>query len=394
MRRCCAPGRSLRSLWSWPGPSRSLRRAVHRGRHNRRPRRSPWAPGLHRERTRRRRFGRRKVRGKVCGNVGAPPSRYRSVVVFAFENRTWSDVGAGFGPEMPYLHALGERCSWFTDWTETDTGAKQPDAVRRSGHRRAATGDASTTARRRQRAARRPTTSFANATAPGLTRDQLRRRCDRIHAAPRGTRSSTYRLCTCGATTTARTATIKFARLPSSTRTHSPRSRSSHRRSATTDTTAATRVVDRWAQSHLQPCSTATAYAAGKVAVFIWYDEDHPVPNLWLAPTARPRCSRTRGRGLRGNAQSMGVHARTPVPRARVHRTGHARRRERVTVDDLRPAGVVTAPKGPASWRAPVRLVRVRAGRGGDGQAVRGEGLPSIRLFGSSKTNFRRARSW
>jgi hypothetical protein len=29
------------------------------------------------------------------------------------------------------------------------------------------------------------------------------------------------------------------------------------------------------------------AYRAGDVAVFIWYDEDHPVPNLWIAPSAR-----------------------------------------------------------------------------------------------------------
>ncbi len=60
---------------------------------------------------------------RVCGNPGPHPARYRSVVVFAFENRTWGSVGgAGFGPAMPYLHRLGEQCSSFTDWTEADTG--------------------------------------------------------------------------------------------------------------------------------------------------------------------------------------------------------------------------------------------------------------------------------
>ena len=29
------------------------------------------------------------------------------------------------------------------------------------------------------------------------------------------------------------------------------------------------------------------SYRAGKVAVFVWYDEDTPVPNLWITPTAR-----------------------------------------------------------------------------------------------------------
>src|SRR5262249_7530269 len=56
-----------------------------------------------------------------CGNRGPAPKRYPSIVVCAFENRTWNDVGLGFGPAMPYLHELGRQCSYFTDWTETDT---------------------------------------------------------------------------------------------------------------------------------------------------------------------------------------------------------------------------------------------------------------------------------
>src|SRR5215475_6678292 len=60
------------------------------------------------------------VRRSVCGNPGRPPARYQSIVVFSFENRTWSDVGLGFGAGMPYLHTLGRLCSYFTDWTEAD----------------------------------------------------------------------------------------------------------------------------------------------------------------------------------------------------------------------------------------------------------------------------------
>jgi hypothetical protein len=30
----------------------------------------------------------------------------------------------------------------------------------------------------------------------------------------------------------------------------------------------------------------SAAYQAGTVAVFVWYDEDHPVPNLAIAPTS------------------------------------------------------------------------------------------------------------
>ena len=58
----------------------------------------------------------------TCGIPAPHPSRYRSVVVFAFENRTWSTVGGvGFGTGMPYLHGLAQRCASFSDWTETDT---------------------------------------------------------------------------------------------------------------------------------------------------------------------------------------------------------------------------------------------------------------------------------
>ena len=47
-------------------------------------------------------------------------------------------------------------------------------------------------------------------------------------------------------------------------------------------------VVDTWARDHVQPVLDSAAYRAGKVAVFIWYDESAPVPNMWMTPTARP----------------------------------------------------------------------------------------------------------
>src|SRR5437667_6952066 len=32
----------------------------------------------------------------VCGSTGSPPAQYQHVVIFSFENRTWSNVGLGF----------------------------------------------------------------------------------------------------------------------------------------------------------------------------------------------------------------------------------------------------------------------------------------------------------
>ena len=46
--------------------------------------------------------------------------------------------------------------------------------------------------------------------------------------------------------------------------------------------------VDAWARANVQPVLDSAAYQAGQVAVFIWYDEDFPVPNLEIAPTAVP----------------------------------------------------------------------------------------------------------
>jgi acid phosphatase len=59
-------------------------------------------------------------------------------------------------------------------------------------------------------------------------------------------------------------------------------------------------IVDDWAQQHIQPVLDSPAYAAGNVAVFVWYDEDHPVPNLWIAPTAHGTMLPLPGAGYAG----------------------------------------------------------------------------------------------
>ena len=57
-----------------------------------------------------------------CGSTGSPPAHYQHVVIFSFENRTWSNVGLGFSAStMPYLHSLASQCSYFSDWTETNS---------------------------------------------------------------------------------------------------------------------------------------------------------------------------------------------------------------------------------------------------------------------------------
>jgi hypothetical protein len=62
--------------------------------------------------------------------------------------------------------------------------------------------------------------------------------------------------------------------------------------------------VDSWAQTHVQPVLDTNAYKAGKVAVFIWYDEDHPVPNMWITPTGHSGALSTAGAGYAGTLKA------------------------------------------------------------------------------------------
>ncbi len=52
-------------------------------------------------------------------------------------------------------------------------------------------------------------------------------------------------------------------------------------------------VVDTWAQTHLSGILNSAAYAAGHTLVVVVYDEDQPVPNVVIAPTAQPGINTT-----------------------------------------------------------------------------------------------------
>jgi hypothetical protein len=58
--------------------------------------------------------------------------------------------------------------------------------------------------------------------------------------------------------------------------------------------------VNQWARTNISRVLKGTAYQQGKVAVFVWYDEDHPVPNLWITPSAKPGPLTLAGAGYAG----------------------------------------------------------------------------------------------
>ena len=59
-------------------------------------------------------------------------------------------------------------------------------------------------------------------------------------------------------------------------------------------------IVDGWALANIKPVLDSAAYQAGHVAVFVWYDEDHPTPNMWITPTATAGPQNTIGAGYAG----------------------------------------------------------------------------------------------
>jgi phosphatidylinositol-3-phosphatase len=231
--------------------------------------------------------------------------------VFSFENRTWNDVGMGFGRRTPYLHALGRQCSYFTDWRNANP---RPDTLTEPvGHDSVAqyvaqitgmsspstfdncypSATCSTRANNLFRQTRRAGLSAVNYvegaytgcssatnTATHVPALYLRGGADRFYcesqvrplkefnpAAPPAFAFITPSLCNDG---------------------HD----------------CGNSVVDRWAHAHIQPVLQSRRYAEGKVAVFIWYDEDRPVPNMWIAPTARSGARHLVGAGYAGTLKA------------------------------------------------------------------------------------------
>lgn len=235
---------------------------------------------------------------KVCGKAKPYPKRYTSIVVFAFENRTWATVGgAGFG-SMPFLHALARQCTYFADWTETDTtqnsltqyvgqvtGARQPGTINDCSPSATCSTQANSIFRQARRAGlvainyvegtRRACSAKGNA-AKHIPALYLWGASDRAHCTEqvRPLRE------------------LNVDHLPNFAFVTPSLCNDGH------DCPNGT--VDAWARDHIQPVIDSARYRAGKVAVFVWYDEDRPVPNLWITPTATPGMRTLTGAGFAG----------------------------------------------------------------------------------------------
>ncbi len=221
---------------------------------------------------------------KICASGKRPPSRYQSVVVFSFENRTWPDVGLGFGPEMPYLNQLGRQCAFFRTWDETDpnqnsltqyvgqiTGARQPGTVDDCNPSTTCSTTADSIFRQVRVSGRRAVNFVEGATAPCSADNNAAKHVPALYLwAPEDRAQCTQQV---------RPLTeFDAAALPAFAFVTPNLCNDGH--------DCDNGVVDQWARAHVQPVLDSKAYRAGNVAVFIWYDEDRPVPNMWITPTA------------------------------------------------------------------------------------------------------------
>ena len=234
----------------------------------------------------------------ACGNGTAHPAHYQSVVVFAFENRTWTDVGGpGFG-SMPFLKTNARACAYFTDFTETDTGQNSLTQYvgQVTGARQAGTiDDCSPSATCSTQA----DNIFRQARHAGLVAINYVEGASAGCSASGNAAKHVPALYLWGADDRAHCdaqvrplSDLNVDRLPNFAFVTPDLCNDGH------DCPNAT--VDGWARDHIQPIIDSSAYRAGKVAIFVWYDEDHPVPNLWITPSATSGPQTLAGAGAAG----------------------------------------------------------------------------------------------
>ena len=233
-----------------------------------------------------------------CGSSATPPAHYEHVVVVMEENRTWADVGgAGFkDPSMPFLRDAANSCSTFLHWTETNT--TQNSLNQYIGLASGVSND-----------------STVDDCDPGVG---CRSTDDNIFRQVRlagGTARSYVEGATTGCSAAGNAAKhvpamYFFGTYTDGTGAHNDHDACAEEVRPLTELDVdhlptfamitpnlcndghdcLNAAVDTWAREHLQPILDSAAYASGNTVVMVLYDEDRPVPNLIMAPTA------TRGR--------------------------------------------------------------------------------------------------
>jgi hypothetical protein len=228
-----------------------------------------------------------------CASTGAPPAHYDHVVVFSFENRTWSSVGLGFSAtKMPYLHSLASQCSYFSDWTEANT--LQNSLTQYIGETSGVDNPA--------------TVNDCNPSASCLSNDDnIFRQVRLAGGTARNYVEGATSGCSAGGNAPKHVPGLYYyGTYTDGTGPHSdhdfcdtevrPYAEFDPDNLPTYGFISPTQcndghdcvdaIVDAWASTNIQAVLDSAAYKAGTVGVFVWYDEDHPTPNIQIAPTS------------------------------------------------------------------------------------------------------------
>ncbi|MFN8050705.1 MAG: alkaline phosphatase family protein [Acidimicrobiales bacterium] len=240
-----------------------------------------------------------------CGSSATPPSQYQHIVVIMEENRTWDGVGGiGFADQyMPYLGDLGRNCTVFADWVETNT-----DQNSLNQYIGLASGVSNS--------------STVNDCSPGPSCQSTDNNIFRQVRLAGGTARSYVEGASTGCSDAGNAAKHVPAMYFYGTYTDGSGTHNDHDFCGTEvrplseldvnnlptfamitpdlcndghDCLNAS--VDSWVASHLQPILDSSAYQSGNTAVMVLYDEDRPVPNLLIAPTANRGVNTTAGAG-------------------------------------------------------------------------------------------------
>jgi len=223
--------------------------------------------------------------GDPCGSSAAPPARYDHVVVFSFENRTWDAVGGEGFKDMPYMSSLAEHCATLTDLAESDTGqnsATQYVSQFQGNTNHTARNDCTpspgcrSTADnlfRQARAARLGAVNYVEgATTPCSAEGNAAKHVPALYFQGADDSAS------CSQQVQPSTQ-FDPEKLPAFSFITPNMCNDGH------DCDNAK--VDAWARANIGAVLDSQSYRAGRTLVQVWYDEDHPKPNLYVAPTAK-----------------------------------------------------------------------------------------------------------
>jgi hypothetical protein len=221
----------------------------------------------------------------MCGSAARPPAHYKHVVVIMLENRRWPDVGGPGFSAMPYLHRLAQSCGYYTTWDETNavqnsltqyigitSGVNNPSTVNDCNPSLSCR-SVDDNIFRQVRAAGGTARSYVEGATSGCSADgNAAKHVPALYYF--GGNDHAY------CNTEVRPFTeFNVDQLPTFAMITPNLCNDGH--------DCANDRVDQWLSTHLDALLHGTGYQSGSTAVFVCYDEDRPVPNLIVAPTAR-----------------------------------------------------------------------------------------------------------